>query len=287
MALRLNLLTPNLLTNENLFLIVLAIIWIIGAIIQDLKRREVDNLWNFSLIAFTLAYRFSISAFTNNYLFFINGLIGLLVFLILGNIFYYSRLFAGGDAKLLIALGSILPLSYDWLLNLKIFGLFILLFLLGGSVYVFIWSLFLVVINWNKFVKEFIKQFKIYKNIFLIGLIFFIIGIVASFIKLEFILISIVLLFPVLFIYSKAVEEGCMVKAISPRELTEGDWLYEDVYIKNRKIEKSWHGVSKEELALIRKKYRRKILVKYGVPFTPGFLIGFLGLLYLIRSGLV
>ena len=174
----------NLLINENLFLIVLAIVWIIGAIIQDLKKREVDNLWNFSLIAFALAYRFSISVFTNNYLFFINGLLGLLVFLILGNIFYYSRLFAGGDAKLLIALGNILPLSYDWLLNLKIFGLFILLFLLGGSVYVFIWSLFLVVINWDKFGKEFIKQFKIYKNIFLIGLILFIIGIIASFIRL-------------------------------------------------------------------------------------------------------
>ncbi len=277
---------PNLLTNENLFLIVLAIIWIIGAIIQDLRKREVDNLWNFSLIAFALAYRFAVSIFTSNYLFFINGLLGFLVFLIVGNIFYYSRLFAGGDAKLLIALGSILPLSYNWLLNLKIFGLFIVLFLLGGSVYVFIWSLFLVFINWNRFSREFIKQFKVYKNIFLIGIIIFIFGIVSSFIRVEFILISIFLLFPVLFIYSKAIEESCMVKAINPRELTEGDWLYEDIYIKERKIEKSWHGVSREELALIRKKYRRKILVRYGVPFTPSFLIGFLGLLWLSKFGL-
>ena len=72
-----------------------------------------------------------------------------------------------------------------------------------------------------------------------------------------------------------------MVKSINPRELTEGDWLYEDVYVRGKKIEKSWHGVSKEELALIRKKYRRKILVRYGVPFTPSFFIGFIGLLYL------
>ena len=246
-------------------------------LIQDLKRREVDNLWNFSLIAFALAYRFSVSIYTSNFWFFINGLIGLFIFLILGNIFYYSRLFAGGDAKLLIALGSILPLSYNWLINFKIFGFFVLLFLLGGSIYVFIWSLFLTMINWSKFSREFAKQLRNHKNIFLICLAFFVVGAVASFIRVEFILSAIFLLFFILFIYSKAVEESCLVKAISTKELTEGDWLYEDIYVNGRKIEKSWHGVSKEELSLIRKKYRRKILVKYGIPFTPSFLIGFLG----------
>ena len=100
-----------------MFLIALAIIWIIGAVLQDLKRREVDNIWNFSLIAIALAYRFGASIFIDNYWFFINGIIGFVIFLILGNIFYYARLFAGGDAKLLMALGAILPLSYEIPLN--------------------------------------------------------------------------------------------------------------------------------------------------------------------------
>ena len=47
----------SMLVNENLFLIILGLVWIIGAVLQDLKRREVDNLWNFSLIFFALAYR--------------------------------------------------------------------------------------------------------------------------------------------------------------------------------------------------------------------------------------
>ena len=145
-----------IITNENLFLIILAVIWVIGAIFQDLRRREVDNIWNFSLIGFALAYRLSISIFSNNYWFFINGLIGLGIFMLFGNLFYYSRLFAGGDAKLLIALGTILPLS-TWIINIKIFSLFILLFLTGGSIYVLIWSLFLVVINFEKFKKEFMN----------------------------------------------------------------------------------------------------------------------------------
>lgn len=275
-----------ILTNENLFLIVLGIVWIIGAILQDLKRREVDNLWNFSLIGIALAYRFSVSVFSNNYWFFFNGILGFMIFLVLGNLFYYSRLFAGGDAKLLIALGTILPLG-NWIINLKIFGYFILISLFGGSLYVFGWSLFLVVINFAKFRKEFVKQFKIYNMIFVISLVFVLLWLIISFfVGIEFILISLIfLLFPILFIYSKAVEESCMVKKILPRELTGGDWLYEDIYVKGKKIEKSWHGVSREELNLIRKKYRRKILVRYGVPFTPSFLIGFLGILWLDKIG--
>ena len=81
----------EILGYENLFLIILGFIWIIGAVIQDFKRREVDNIWNFSLIAFALAYRLSLSVYSENYWFFINGLLGLAIFLFLGNVFYYSR----------------------------------------------------------------------------------------------------------------------------------------------------------------------------------------------------
>jgi len=277
------LLFKMILTNENLFLIVLGLVWIIGAVFQDLHRREVDNLWNFSLIAIALSYRAVVSVYVLDYWFLLNGLIGFGIFLLLGNLFYYSRVFAGGDVKLVIALGTILPLSYDWIVNLKIFGLFIVLFLLGGSIYVFIWSLFLVVVNWNRFSKEFVKQFKFYKTLFLICfiLVVFLFG-VSFFIGLEFSLIALVfLLFPFLFAFAKSVEESCMVKEILPERLTEGDWLYEDVFINGKKVKKNWEGVSRKELNLIQRKYRRKILVKYGIPFTPGFLIGFVGVLVL------
>ena len=276
-------------SSENIFLVVIGLIWIIGAIFQDLRRREVDNIWNFSLIPIALAYRASISIFSGNYWFIINGLIGLLIFLILGNLFYYSRMFAGGDAKLVIALGSVLPLSFSWIVNFQLFGLFILLFLLGGSVYVFIWSVALVFINYNKFRKEFIKQFIIYKNLFLISLIIALTWLAVSFILInkgigyEFFYFSlIIVLFPILFVYSKSVEESCMVRKVNPKFLTEGDWLYEDLYIKGKKIEKNWEGLSKEEIRLINKKYKRKVAVKYGVPFTPSFLIGFVGMLYFV-----
>jgi len=273
-----------LINYENLFLIILAIIWISIAILQDLRKREVDNLWNFSLIAFALAYRVSISVYTGNYWFILNGIFGFLIFLGLGNLFYYSRLFAGGDAKLLIALGAILPLSYDWLVNLKIFGLFIILFLLGGSVYSIFYALFLVFRNLKKFNKEFSRQWKKYSKMFFIFLIFTIVFtiVLVLFKRFELILLGIIiLLFPVLFVFSKAIEESCLIKKIKPSQIREGDWLYEDIFIGRNKIKASWEGVSKKELGLIKKGYRKNILIKQGIPFTPSFLIGLICLLFL------
>ncbi|MDD5192699.1 MAG: hypothetical protein PHH54_04250 [Candidatus Nanoarchaeia archaeon] len=268
---------------ENWFLIILGLIWVIGAVLQDMKRREVDNLWNFSLIAFALAYRIAVSIFINNYWFAFNGLIGLLIFLALGNLFYYARLFAGGDAKLMIALGTILPLSYSWIINFKIFGCFILLFLLGGSIYALIYSFCLIIINWKSFKKEFVKQWNNYKRLFLIALIFALAWVLIAFFISQTIMVLIgliVLLFPVLYIFAKAVEESCMIRLVKPNKVTEGDWLYKDIRIGNRLIKANWEGVTKRELELI-KKGNKKVLIKYGIPFTPSFLFGLVGLLFL------
>jgi len=274
-----------LVNSENLYLIVIGLIWIVGAVLQDLKRREVDNLWNFSLIAFVLAYRAGVSVYNQDVWFLINGILGLIIFLFLGNLFYYSRLFAGGDAKLLIALGPILPLSYNWIINFKIIGLFVLLFLIMGSVYVLFWAMVLVIENRKDFIKEFKLQWKDYNKLFLIFLGFSIVLGVVMILLVNFVfgisLALVFLSFPILFVFSKAVEESCMKTAMTPEELTEGEWLYEDITVAGKKIKADWEGVSKEELDLIQKKYKKKILIKKGIPFTPGFLLAFCSLLIL------
>jgi len=275
----------DIINSENIFLIVLAIVWIIGAILQDLRRREVDNLWNFSLIAIALAYRAAVSSYTGNYWFILNGFIGLIIFLILGNVFYYSRLFAGGDAKLVIALGTVLPLSYDWIVNLKIFGGFIIFFLATGSVYALLWAFSLVFQNWKRFKKEFVKQFKRFKKLFITFTIVAIAWIVFVAILGElnlFFFGVIIFFFPLLYIFAKSVEESCMVQPVSPDKVTEGDWLYQDIVVSGKKIEQNWEGVSRRELGLIKNKYHRSVMIKQGIPFTPSFLFGLLLLLYVI-----
>jgi hypothetical protein len=51
------------------------------------------------------------------------------------------------------------------------------------------------------------------------------------------------------------------------------------MYAGGKKIASKRGGISKRELELIKEKYRRKVVIKIGIPFTPGFLIGFLLLL--------
>ena len=95
--------------EEYYFLFVLALIWIIFAIFQDIKTEEISNWLNFSLIAFVLAYRAFYASFAKDLMFFIYGIFGVMLFLVFGYLFYYGRVFGGGDAKLLIGLGGIWP----------------------------------------------------------------------------------------------------------------------------------------------------------------------------------
>ena len=115
---------------EVIFLWLLALAYIVFAVIQDIKTREIADWLNFSLIIFVLGFRFFYSLFNGiNFTFFYNGLIGLGIFFIAGNLFYYGKVFAGGDAKLMISLGTVLPYYPDFFSNIQTFINFFLIFL--------------------------------------------------------------------------------------------------------------------------------------------------------------
>lgn len=269
---------------SNLFIIFIAIFWMIFASIQDIKRREVENWWNFSLIIFVLVFRALLSIETLNYWYFIWGLIGLVFGLIVANLFYYARLFAAGDAKLLMALGTILPLSLDWFTNVQIALIYLVLLLFAGSVYGIIYSLGMMIWNFKNFKKEFVKQFKKYRKLILYVEFFSLIGVLV-FVYLNFYLglalCSLVFLSPILLVYAKSIEEACMIKIVDKKQLTIGDWLYSSIKIGNKKINPNWEGLSEKELDLIQKKYKGKVAIKQGLPFVPAFLIAFICLLLL------
>lgn len=269
-----------------IFLISLALIWIIFAVIQDLRQREIANWLNFSLIIFALGFRFFYSLFGEvGFQFFYQGLIGLVIFFVLGNLLYYGRMFAGGDAKLFFALGVIIPFSNNFFVNLDLFILFLVLFFFSGALYGLVTSGFLISKNFNKFKKEFSKQFKLNKNFFILtiflALLFVIFGFSNSFMFYFGILIFVL---PYFYLSAKAVDEVCMIKKVSSKNLTEGDWLYKNVKVGNNIIKKSWNGLSKKEIKLLgNKKY---VLIRQGIPFSPVFLISFLVLVYSWFTGL-
>jgi Flp pilus assembly protein protease CpaA len=269
----------------NLFLIGIAIFWMVIASIQDIRKREVENWWNFSLIIFALAFRAFLSIENSNYWYFLWGIIGFAGGFILANAFYYARMFAGGDAKLLMALGVILPFSLDVWTNLGIIILFLILFLLAGSFYGLLYSLGTMVINFKNFKKEFLRQFGKYKKLSIYVCVLSLAAIIIFFISgfyLGIALAGVLFLTPILLIYAKSIEECCMIKSVNVRDLTIGDWLYKFVKIGKRKIMPNWEGLSEKQLKLIQTHLHGKILIKQGLPFVPAFLIAFVLMLVMI-----
>lgn len=267
---------------EVIFLSALALVWTIFAVVQDLKTREIANWLNFSLIIFALGFRFFYSLFSaGDFGLFYQGLIGLAIFFVLGNMLYYGKMFAGGDAKLLIALGAVLPLSKNFYINLETFLYFFIIFLLAGAIYSLIASLRLCMKNYVKFKKEFRRQFNFNKKILILSSLFSIILIILSYLSFYFIFMAILIfIFPYLYFYAKAVDETSMIKNLEVSKLREGDWLYKDIIVGKRTIKADWGGLKKEEIAFLRKK-NRKVMIREGIPFTPVFLISLLTLFYL------
>ncbi len=272
--------------NENLFLIILAVIWIVIAVIQDLRKREVANWWNFSLIAVALSYRAFLSLWKLDYLYIIYGIMGFGIFFIVANLFYYSRVFAGGDAKLLMALGAVLPFSNVFMNNVKVFIFFIFGLLFFGSFYALLYSFVLVIKRWKDFKKEFLKQLKNNEKMMnicfiiavILSMLFLILGL-----KIMIAFPIIILVFPILFSYAKSIEEACMIKDVNVKNLVIGDWLYQDIGIryrgKKKIIKPSWEGLDEEEINVLKKSGKKKVKVKEGIPFTPSFLFAFIFLI--------
>jgi len=262
---------------EVIFLWALALAFIIFAVVQDFKTREIANWLNFSLIIFALGFRFFYSFFSgDNFSFFYQGLIGFAIFFLVGNLFYYSRLFAGGDAKMMIALGAILPISSRFFSNVNIFLNFLLIFLLSGFAYTIITSVILCAKNFKKFRKEFARQLdknrKLSYVFLLAGICFLLIG----FWKIIFIFLGLLLFITFyLYIYSKAIDESSMIKTIPTTKIREGDWLYSNVKIGKKMIKAKWDGVTKKEIREIMKKHK-EVKIREGIVFSPVFLIAFI-----------
>jgi len=264
-----------------IFLITITFIWLVFASVHDLRKRIVPDWLSFSLIIFVLGFRFFYSLFNENFAFFYQGLIGLGIFFVIGNLLYYCRMFAGGDAKLMIAMGPIIGFSESFFENLETFLLFLILFLIVGGIYGLIWSVFLVSNNFKSFKKEFIKQFNDNKTLVYTVMIFsLIIMIFGLLLNLVFYLGLLMFILPYFYLYARSIDNSCLIKDSKVSELEEGDWLYKDLKLGKKIIKAKWEGLTKEQIKLIRKKYR-KIRIREGIPFVPTFLISFLFFVYI------
>ncbi len=255
----------------------LGLIWVAAAAIFDIRKREVPNWLNFSLILFALAFRYFYSVFSGlDY--FLFGFLGFAFFFALAHLFYYGKVFAGGDAKLLMGLGVVLPMFSDYLVNFQMLLYFVLVFMVVGSLYGLVYSFFLVFLHLKRFAAEFREQFRKKISLFYISLFFVVASLIFTLYAggISWLLPVVLIFLPFLYVYAKSVEEACMVKALLLKEVTEGDWLYEPLHLGGKILMPRWEGLTRRQVEFIQRYGRRRILIKQGIPFVPAFFFAYL-----------
>ena len=261
---------------------------LIGSI-TDLKTREVPDWLNYGFIISGVGLNLLFSVVYSNSSFIINSIVGLLIFFGIAYIMFYTGQWGGGDSKILMGLGAMLGIDVRFKAPQFLLGFFINA-LFVGAVYGLLWSILLVLKNKQKFCKEFraiLSKDFVAKTKKIIAVTLVLLFIPLFFIKLYHIQILILsLAFLVLttfylWIFVKAVEKSSMHKLAEPSNLTEGDWIVNDVFVDKQYIcGPKDLGISKRQIKKLIGLYKqgkvKKILIKEGIPFVPSFLIAFI-----------
>ncbi|MBI4143457.1 prepilin peptidase [Candidatus Woesearchaeota archaeon] len=255
--------------------------------ITDLKTREVPDWVNYGMVFTGLGLNLLFSIIYSNSSFIINSLLGLAIFFGIAYIMFYAGQWGGGDSKMLMGLGAMIGIDAGALPTQFLSG-FIVNALFVGAVYGLLWSFCLVLKNRKKFWVEFTKALseknavKIKKLLLvlmaLLLALFFITDAYSKILILSLAFLALSTFY--LWIFVKTVEKTCMHKLVEPSKLTEGDWIVNDVYAKEKYITGPKDlGVSKSQIRKLTELYEKgkikKILIKEGIPFVPSFLVAF------------
>lgn len=270
----------------SLVLTVLGIVVLLAASYTDFKKREVPDWISYGFVFAALGTRLLYSIYSRQINFFIFGLIGFAAMFLLANILYYAKQWGGGDAKILMGMGAVFGLNIFNPSSYFVFGIFFALLIFIGAIYGIIFSIYLAVKNKSKFRKVFRSYLNGFRNLVWFAAVFFIVGILSllNYSELTFLLFAVSTIFFIgifSFILVKSVEDSCLFQKVKASQLTEGDWIAETVKFHGKTVVKEDNlGITKEQIAQLRH-YKKPILVKYGIPFIPAFLLAYMVLLWL------
>lgn len=258
----------------------IGVAFLLVASLFDLKTREIPDWLSFAFF-FTIIASKSIEAiFINSIDPILYSLSGFILFYVIGIIMFYTGQWGGGDSKLLFGLGALIGLE-----NILDPIYFIIILLLAGGIYGLVWTLGLIYKDWKEIKKSAIETIVEFKRHYYSLAIFLITTtiVINLFIKDIFTLIFFLTMSVIIFVSAiilsivKSVENVSMIKIIPSSKLTEGDWLIEDVYYKNKLIVPQRElGVEREDLELLKKYNVDFVTIKEGIPFVPSFFIAFI-----------
>ena len=263
---------------------------LIGSV-TDLKKREVPDTLNYSLIALGLFLSGVLAILNRDYNIMLSSVVGLFVGFIIGAVFYYSGQWGGGDAKLVMGVGALMGLNINTMfVSFPLFLVFIITALVAGAIYGSIWLLSLALINRRVFSKKYVELSSKNKNksakILIIVVALLLLALLLFDVGLQIIILGyLLLIFFALMIYSKnvmrAIELSVLIKSLSVDKLVEGDWVVDSFKFKNVTFKSDRTGITQAQIDLLKKNGVKKVLVKEGIPFVPSFFIAYIVILVL------
>ncbi|MDP1694698.1 MAG: A24 family peptidase [Candidatus Woesearchaeota archaeon] len=253
---------------------------------HDLKTREVPDWITYGLIFSGLGIRFIAALGPESWVYFFSAVIALGITYLLGSLMYYTKQWGGGDAKMIMALGVIFSTRPAFVAPsiMPFLAILCINIIIVGALYGLIWGILLSWKHRKKFTeraRELLQEKRMLK-MRIIAISCAIVIIAAAFLVQDpFLRIGIltaglmVLLYPYLWVYIKAVEKSAMYKHVKPQQLTEGDWVEKDILVNKRVIYKVKNtGIEKEDIQKLIQAKVKEVLVKEGIPFIPPFFLG-------------
>ncbi len=286
------------------FVLFFIIIAFILASIEDIKKKEVYDYLNFSLIFIILIISLFHSFITESFEPLRYVIFGLLIGFGLGSLMYYLGMWGGGDAKFLIGFGAAsyyllefgeknfnnLSLGFEFLI-LKI-GEFLDIFLNFSLKFIYIDLFFIFLILFFIINNLFHKKFELIKDmsLLLFSLIFLFIGLnFNSYSPLILFFFGLISFFLIFFADEKIFSSIFIRFKKNLENLKEGDILDDGIKINGKTIiekEKGIKGLDKEDLLSIKEilketqKENLRIDLRFIFPFSIIVSINFF--LYLI-----
>lgn len=254
----------------------------------DFKKREVADTVNYGFLFGILGIKLIYSINIAGYWYFIDGLAGAAIFFIFACMMFYTGQWGGGDSKMMMGLGALFGFSVFRWNEFQAIWLFLINALVIGAVYGFGYSVLMAIRHWHKFSERFAFHSKKQMLVKMISGIICALLLIISFFLDDFmlklicyLLIFFFILSVYLYLFAKAVEESSMMKHVAVSELTEGDWIVDDVIVDGKRITGPKDlGIELKQIAELKMLEKLgkvdKILIKVGIPFVPSFMISFL-----------
>ncbi len=222
----------------------------------DFKKREIPDYLNFSFLGLAFLLRLldakydfvilPIAVFTASYL-----------------LMYRTGQWGGGDVKLWTACA----MAFDW----PFFRNYSINLVFSIAIYSLLFVIFIVLRNWQLLIRKYGRK----KTYFSLVLILSSIIYAVIYPSLQTLLVAssvfLIALAPVVIF----VDRELMIKEVETKYLTEGDWLAKSVKIGDTMVHPRKIGLIEDDLNLL-KRHKGKVLIRYGVPLAPAFLIAFI-----------